>query len=482
MTQRRPGRESRREFLRQASFWGAAIAAADSVGPRRDGASAKAQDKGGAAVERAVQDARVEILHPRARVPASFIIDDSTCLVNMGHFCMPQFAAAWPDREAYRRPWETWPREIPDAFVREFGEWCGEHGVRGKYSIVPYPACVGWLDRELPGWSRRQLQDSLRLVRELMSPNWDIHPEMITHTRVIDLTTGRPLAEIDSSTMENSYPQRALSVDQMADYMAYALRILRNCDLPCEGITTPGGFGNRVKSELSQGVRQAVLDVFPQVDVPHYFKYVKEGQDGTMPTLEQVRGVETTRPEFVVNVPAGTGDWFGGWDGDQVSAGEKYASADGRRGRLVELIQRNEPAVMLCHWPGLYSHGSKAGFHDFQRVIRSLEEHFPERLLWQKPSELARYAAARQLTQIEANDAQVTFHAPTACRDFTVRLRGPWRPPFQRGRQGERQPLEESLDLRRLREGTFCRDGESYVVCLQLAQGVTTLSALTERK
>ena len=25
--------------------------------------------------------------------PLSFIIDDSTCLVNMGHFCMPQFAA-----------------------------------------------------------------------------------------------------------------------------------------------------------------------------------------------------------------------------------------------------------------------------------------------------------------------------------------------------------------------------------------------------
>ena len=140
-------------------------------------------------------------------MPLSFIIDDSTCLVNMGRYCMPQFATVYPDRDSYKKPWKNWPHEIPDSFVREFGQWCANHGVKGKYSIVPYPACVGWLDRELPGWSRRQLQDSLKLVRELMVPNWDIHPEMITHTRVINLKTGRPLEEISPATMENSYPR-----------------------------------------------------------------------------------------------------------------------------------------------------------------------------------------------------------------------------------------------------------------------------------
>ena len=135
--------------------------------------------------------------------------------------------------------------------MREFGEWCAAHGVKGKYSIVPYPACVGWLDRELPGWPRRELLDSLRLVRELMVPSWDIHPEMITHTRVIDLASGRPLEEISSATMENSYPQAKKSVDELAAYLAYALRIVKNCDLPCEGITTPGGFGNGVKSDIA---------------------------------------------------------------------------------------------------------------------------------------------------------------------------------------------------------------------------------------
>jgi hypothetical protein len=74
----------------------------------------------------------VTVLNPRNRVPLSFIIDDSTCLVNMGHFCMPQFATCYPQRVDYQKPWKTWPREIPDSFVREFGEWCAEHGVKGK--------------------------------------------------------------------------------------------------------------------------------------------------------------------------------------------------------------------------------------------------------------------------------------------------------------------------------------------------------------
>ncbi len=127
---------SRRDFLKTTS---AALAGA-GLGLRAG--SALSQDK----LPR--QATGVEVLDPRGRVPLSFIIDDSTCLVNMGHFCTPQFAEAWPDREIYKKDWKKWPREIPDAFVREFGEWCAEHGVKGKYSVVPNPACVGWLDRE----------------------------------------------------------------------------------------------------------------------------------------------------------------------------------------------------------------------------------------------------------------------------------------------------------------------------------------------
>ncbi len=407
-------RFTRRTFLQTA----AALAASGGGFGRLAPVGAWAQAPLG---ERPRQDDSIGVLNPRGRVPMSFIIDDSTCLVNMGHFCMPQFATAWPEREAYKKPWQTWPREIPDTFVREFGQWCAEQGVRGKYSIVPNPALVGYLDRELPGWSRRQLKDSLQLVRDLMVPNWDIHPEMITHTRVIDIRTGRPFDEISPATMENSFPQGKKSVDELAAYLAYALRILKNCDLPCEGITTPGGFGNAVKPELSLAVHQAVRDVYG-TRLPHYFKYVCGSDESTEPKLEHVSGLGTDDPHVVVNVPAGTGDWFGGWDGDREPEGFRYANADATEGRMVEMIRRGEPAVMLCHWPGMYTQGTKAGFEQFQQVVLALNEHYRDQTQWMKVSEIARYWAAKGLTQIQRTDNHVTLTAPFASPQFTLRV------------------------------------------------------------
>ncbi len=429
------------------------------------------------ATEFAPQTPDVEVVNPRARVPLSFVIDDSTCLVNMGHFCMPQFAEAWPNRPIYKKPWKTWPREIPDAFVREFGEWCAEHGVKGKYSIVPYPACVGWLDRELPGWSRSELQASINLVRELMLPNWDIHPEMITHTRVIDLSTGRPLQEISAATMENSYPQTKLSVDQLAAYLAYALRILKNCGLPCEGITTPGGFGSKVKTELSLAVFEAVRDVFAS-ELPHYFKYVISNDESTQPKLEHVRDLDSDDPRVTVNVPAGTGDWFGGWEGDRKSEGFRYTNHDATAGRMVELIQRGEPAVMLCHWPGMYCNGAKHGFNDFKNVVTALAGRFGDETIWMKLSEIGRYWAARELTRINRQGQSLELTAPFQAADFTMRI-GKARPSavtWSVGRETVR--LQPVSALPKLTSGHFFHDGRDLFVCVELPKGRSRLEGL----
>ena len=414
------------------------------------------------------QTVGVKVLLPRNRVPLSFVIDDSTCLVNMGHFCTPQFAEALPDRAEYKKPWRDWPREMPDQLVRRFGEWCADRGVRGKYSIVPYPACVGWVDREMPGWSRRQLQGSLKLVRELMVPNWDIHPEMITHTRVIDLKTGRPMEAINAGTMENSYPQQKKSVDELAAYLAYALRILKRCDLPCEGITTPGGFGNLVKSELALAVDQAVRDVY-HVDLPHYFKYVRTGEQNTEPILEHVRGLGTDDLSLTVNVPAGTGDWFGGWQGDRVPDTDRYCNQDATSGRMVELIERKQPAIMLCHWPGIYSNGTEAGFRAFQRIVTSLHARYRDQTVWMKLSEIGRYWAAKDLTAMKRNGKQIALNAPFDVKHFTLRVANAMGPARLDAR------LKQVSKISALTAGTWFQSGQDQILCFNLERGSSLL-------
>lgn len=419
------------------------------------------------------QDEGARVLNPRSRVPVSLIIDDSTCLVNLAHFAMPQFAQVWPGRQQYQKPWRQMPREIPDAFVRKFALWCREHGVKGKYSIVPNPACVGWIDRDLPGWSPRQLRDSLELVRTLLLPDWDIHPEIVTHTWVIDTKTGRPYPERSLRTMENWQWTDGKSADQLADYMSYGLKILKNVGLPCEGITTPGGFGSRVLPELAQATLQACRDVFA-AEIPHYFRHAYTDGRSVVPRVEYASDLDGTDPKCVVSIIACTADWFGGWDATRPGSADRFISEDLSSGRMVEVIDRGQPAVMACHWPGIYFNGREIGLQVFQEVVRRLHAKY-DKLIWMTNSEIARYWAARELTRIENRGQAIVFSAPFAAAGFTLQATAGGNRPPRLSHAGKPQTLSEVSRPTDLVPGTFIRSRTGPIVCFDLPKGGSRL-------
>jgi hypothetical protein len=391
--------------------------------------------------------------------------------VNLAHFCIPQFQEVFPDR--YPQPWRTLPREIPDAFVRTFGQWCHEHGVKGKYSVIPYPACVGWLDRDLPGWSRQELQDSLELVRTLMMPDWDIHPEMVSHTWVVDTKTGRPYPERTDRFMENWRWTDGKSADELADYLGYALRVLRNAGLHCEGITTPGGFGNRVLPELARASLEACRDVF-RAEIPHYFRHLYTDGRSVAPRVEYASGLDGPDPRCVVSIIGCTGDWFGGWDGLTPGSADQFLTEDLKGGRLPEVIGRGEPAVLVGHWPGIYFNGQEIGFRILKEVVRRLHSGF-DNLVWMKLSEIARYWAARELTRVERRSDRIAFHAPFACPAFTVEVscREDAVPELALGDRPA--PLRQVDRPLRLEPGTWVRQGQGLAVCFDLPKGTSSL-------
>ena len=415
----------------------------------------------------------VTVLNPRGRVPVSFIIDDSTCLVNLAHFCIPHFAEVYPDK--FKQNWKKLPREIPDSFVREFGEWCGERGIKGKYSVVPYPACVGWVDRDMPGWNKKELTESVKLVRELMMPNWDIHPEMMTHTWAIDTKTGRTYEERDEDHLENWGFSQKKSTDELTTYMAYALRVLMNAGLECEGITTPGGFGNKNLARLSQASFQACRDVF-RTEIPHYFRHLfAEGKESVAPRVEYAKGIDGAKPECVVSIIGCAGDWTGGWDGLERGSADLFITADGSHGRMVDVIQRGETAIMVAHWAGIYHNGDRDGFDIFKEVVKRLHAKF-DHLLWMKNGEIARYWAAKELTGIARTEMGLKLHAPYACPQFTVKFKAPEAKGFTLTAGERRTELKEVAKPLDLKAGTWHRTKEGVTACFDLPKGGSALA------
>lgn len=442
---------------------GSGIVAALGGGAALRSVRATAQERG----DRPERAADVEVLNPCGRVPLSLIIDDSTCLVNLAHFGIPHFAEAFPNN--YKQDWRKLPREIPDSFVRKFGQWCHEHGVKGKYSIVPYPACVGWLDRDLPGWSKKELDESLALVRTLMTPDWDIHPEMISHTWVIDTRTGRPFPERTDRFMENFRWTDGKSVDQLADYLSYALRILKNVGLPCEGITTPGGFGNRVLPELAQATLQACRDVY-NAEIPHYFRHLFTDDQSVAPRVEYASGLAGPDPKCVVSIIGCTGDWFGGWDGLERGSVDQFITEDLRGGRLPQVIDKGEPAILVCHWPGVYFNGQEVGFQIFQEVVRRLHARY-DHLIWMKLSEIARYWAAKELTRITRQGNRIVLDAPFAAPRFTVRVKGGGPRPPSVSLGTTPAALESAPNQLSLKSGSWHQAAGDVTICFDLPKG-----------
>ena len=415
----------------------------------------------------------VEILNPCNRVPISLIIDDSTCLVNMAHFGIPQFAEVFPDQ--YKQDWRRLPREIPDSFVREFGEWSQENGIKGKYSIVPYPACTGWINRFIPGWTKKELEESLAIVRNLIVPNWDIHPEMVSHTRVIDIKTGRPYPYPTPDYMENWEWSQTKSADELAAYQIYALNILKEAGLPCEGLTTPGGYGGRNQDNLALSTLQAVREVYG-ASVPHYFRdlYTEKGKS-VKPLVLYPSDLNSSDPKCVVSIIGCTEDWFGGWDGLTRGSADKMITGDLLSGRMVEVIESNEPAIMVCHWPGIYFNGDRTGFSILKEVVRRLNQKY-DHLLWMKLNEIAGYWAARELTFITLNGNKVILRAPFSASAFTIKINFPVQNTRIRNEGEEPQPLLKVKDKKSIKPNSWYSDTSTTILCFDLKKGSSEIS------
>ncbi len=359
---------------------------------------------------------QVEIArHALDRVPLSIIFDDSTVLVNLNYFFMRDRNLV----DGENRRWQDVPVVHPESFVREFAEWCLEHGVRGKFSVVPCPAALGRIDEGLPLFSKAQQESWLQMCREVITPAYDITPEMITHTVVVDPKTCKPL----ESGIWEQYDWNNLPVDQeelVIDYITTACQILENVGLTPEGVTSPGGFGNPLDF-YAKVVGIAAREVTGN-PTPYFFKRISVDGPVKTPVWYADREAGTAVGEII----ASTGDWTGSWTGYGEVSVDKYITADLQGGCLPAVIDAGDPAVLISHWQGFYGlhNDDRRGFNAFKTVVRRLKERDPngERTQWRKCSEITNYACAREMAAIVVEDNEIRLDLPVCVPDFTLRL------------------------------------------------------------
>lgn len=386
--------------------------------------------------------------HALDRVPLSLIIDDSTALVNLNYFFMR-------DRAIFRgepQRWEDVPVVTPEAFTREWAEWCGEQGVRGKFSVVPNPAGIGRLDQGLALFGPAQLASWLRMCREVVAPSFDITPEMLTHTFVLDTETLQPLP---SGIWEQWGWQQFSEADHVDRYIALACRILANIGLPPQGVTSPGGFGGQCLELYARVAGDGVRAVTGN-PTPYFFQRVwsKETAIET-----PVWYADRATGSAVGEVIACTEDYTGSWTGYGRVDADYYITADLQGGRLPAVIDAGSPCVLCSHWQGMYGlhNEDRRGFKTLQTVVDRLRRRDPagEHTRWRTCSEITNYACMRELAEVTVEGDCIQLDLPVRVPELTLRLPGVRAAGIRVGDT----PLRAVSSRQRLVSGAFYHDG-----------------------
>jgi hypothetical protein len=307
----------------------------------------------------------------QGKIPFSLIVDDGSPV----------------DPLFYEIPGYETPFLVPAEFTARVAETFERFDLRGKITMIPMPSCLGRLDQSLKRVPQEHLQAFLKIVRERIATRFDITPEFLTHLRAYDLKKGG-YQHIFEDVWITGAP-----LEEIVDYFVLAFQILQNVGLPATGITSPWVSGIDVEKKYAQALADAQWKVF-QRKLTWYFLYVSEHG---APRKLSVEYEAPERGQKVVSVPANAPDIF--WSMERQPGDrrqfirdniDKMLSADGRTGRIREMIDAGAPVMLLTHWQSLYTQGTALGLDGLAALAERIQKVFGSNVEWISCSERAR--------------------------------------------------------------------------------------------
>lgn len=398
--------------------------------------------------------------HPNLRAPIALIVDDPAPCINPLWYFRHQV-------DGQENP--THERAIPLDFMEEWCSWVRESGIRGDFTVLPFPAGLGRIDGTLEGFDAGEVRDWVALARQHIMPQFDIHCEILTHTNALDLNTKR-LLPISEHEWIGEQDEATLT-----EYFAAAMQILGEAGLPNHGLTQPCDYhGDEAM------YARAILAAEKRVNgrsVTHNFLYV----DAVAPAVPpRITHLDTTNGEAVVSIWATTNDYiWGTQEQGQREQGmtpealaDRYLTADGQSGRLATLLAGGGPLVLVTHWQSLYSNGTRLGLRTYREIAARVAACWGGRVAWRKLSEITSHFLAARTARFETratrDTAEVTVTSPFATDILTVSVPMPWPLTPTPTVRINGQAAAQAADAAALEVGTWLMRGSLLTVSLPL--------------
>ena len=206
--------------------------------------------------------------HPgfTGKTPISLIIDDGSPV----------------DPLFYELPGYETPFLVPAEFTKRVADTFDKFDIRGKYTLIPMPSCLGRIDQSLKRVPQDHLQEFLKLIRERIYPRFDITPEFLTHLCAYDLKTGNYQRHLYEDTWISQAPP-----EEIVEYFTLAFQILKNVGIESTGITSPWVSGIDVEKKYAKAFGDAQWNLFKR-KLTWYFLHAASDSEKPFPMLNRV--------------------------------------------------------------------------------------------------------------------------------------------------------------------------------------------------